>query len=599
MDEDGGNLAGDVVSKMNTKAIVKSVWPYLWKYRRDMALGMGSLLLTDFLKAALPLAIRSGIDSLMKGFRLSLVFEFAALIVLLSVVKGIFQYWMRVILIGLSRDIEFDLRNDLFSHIVTLSQDFYAKYRTGDIMARATNDLNAVRMMLGPGIMYFTETFFTALFLIGVMLHVDWRLTLLCLIPAPVISVAVILFGRRIHDRFETIQKMFSDISSRVQENLSGVRVIRAYAQEQPEIRKFELLNQDYVAQNIGLAKLSALFMPLLQALIGIGFLVVLLGGGYQLLEHRISLGSFVLFNTYMGVLVWPMIALGWVVNLMQRGTASWTRIMELMHEKPSIQRRNSSYSWSPLHSVLGALRFEDVEMKYPAGSALKSITLQIPAGATVAIVGHTGSGKSTLVSLIPRLMDPTRGAVFLDDVDLRDFDPEWLRRQIGFVPQETFLFSATLAENIAWGVDSATEDDIARAADLAGLAPDIATFPAGYGTIIGERGITLSGGQKQRVAIARAILRNPKILILDDALASVDTLTEERILQGLTNVMRGRTTILISHRVSTVQNASRIFVIEHGEVAEQGTHAELIRSGGYYADLYQKQLLEEELETI
>ena len=599
MDEDGGNLAGDVVSKMNTKAIVKSVWPYLWKYRRDMALGMGSLLLTDFLKAALPLAIRSGIDSLMKGFRLSLVFEFAALIVLLSVVKGIFQYWMRVILIGLSRDIEFDLRNDLFSHIVTLSQDFYAKYRTGDIMARATNDLNAVRMMLGPGIMYFTETFFTALFLIGVMLHVDWRLTLLCLIPAPVISVAVILFGRRIHDRFETIQKMFSDISSRVQENLSGVRVIRAYAQEQPEIRKFELLNQDYVAQNIGLAKLSALFMPLLQALIGIGFLVVLLGGGYQLLEHRISLGSFVLFNTYMGVLVWPMIALGWVVNLMQRGTASWTRIMELMHEQPSIQRRNSLYSSSPPHSVLGALRFEDVEMKYPAGFALKSITLQIPAGATVAIVGHTGSGKSTLVSLIPRLMDPTRGAVFLDDVDLRDFDPEWLRRQIGFVPQETFLFSATLAENIAWGVDSATEDDIARAAELAGLAPDIATFPAGYGTIIGERGITLSGGQKQRVAIARAILRNPKILILDDALASVDTLTEERILQGLTNVMRGRTTILISHRVSTVQNASRIFVIEHGEVAEQGTHAELIRSGGYYADLYQKQLLEEELETI
>jgi len=584
---------------MNTKAIVKSVWPYLWKYRRDMALGMGALLLTDFMKAALPLAIRSGIDSLMKGFRLSLVFEFAALIVLISIVRGLFQYWMRVILIGLSRDIEFDLRNDLFSHIITLSQDFYAKYRTGDIMARATNDLNAVRMMLGPGIMYFTETFFTALFLVAVMLRVDWRLTLFCMIPAPLISVAVILFGRRIHDRFEIIQKMFSDISSRVQENLSGVRVVRAYAQEQPEIQKFELLNQDYVAQNIGLARLSALFMPLLQALIGIGFLVVLLAGGYQLLAHKISLGSFVMFNTYMGVLVWPMIALGWVVNLMQRGTASWSRIMELMHEKPSIQRRNSPYSSSPPYSISGALRFEQVEMKYPSGYALKNITLEIPSGATVAIVGHTGSGKSTLVSLIPRLMDPTRGAVFLDDVDLRDFDPEWLRRQIGFVPQETFLFSATLGENIAWGTDNATEDDIARAAELAGLAPDIATFPAGYGTIIGERGITLSGGQKQRVAIARAILRDPKILILDDALSSVDTLTEERILQGLGGVMHGRTTILISHRVSTVQNASRIFVIEHGEVAEQGTHAQLIRSGGYYADLYQKQLLEEELETI
>jgi ATP-binding cassette, subfamily B, multidrug efflux pump len=586
---------------MKTKAIVRSVWPYLWKYRRDMALGMGALLLTDVMKAALPLAIRAGIDSLMKGFRLSLVFEFAALVVVISIVKGIFQYWMRVILIGLSRDIEFDLRNDLFSHIVTLSQDFFAKYRTGDIMARATNDLNAVRMMLGPGIMYFTETFFTALFLLGVMCTVDWRLTLLCIIPAPLVSAAVILFGRRIHDRFETIQKMFSDISSRVQENLSGVRVVRAYAQEQPEIQKFELLNRDYVAQNIRLAKLSALFMPLLQALIGIGFLIVLLGGGYQLLAHRISLGSFVMFNTYMGMLIWPMIALGWVVNLMQRGTASWSRIMELMREKPSVKKRESKAygEHEEFREVRGELRFEDVEMKYPAGYALKNISLEIPAGLTVAIVGHTGSGKSTLVNLIPRLMDPTRGAVYLDGVDLRDLDPEWLRRQIGFVPQETFLFSATLAENIAFGVESATQDEIERAAELAGLAPDIASFPAGYGTIIGERGITLSGGQKQRVAIARAILRDPKILILDDALASVDTLTEERILQGLAAVMRGRTTILISHRVSTVQNAGQIFVIEHGEVAEQGTHAELIRSGGYYADLYQKQLLEEELEAI
>ncbi|HTC35326.1 MAG TPA: ABC transporter ATP-binding protein [Bryobacteraceae bacterium] len=579
---------------MTNKEILKSAWPYLWKYRRNMALGMGSLLLTDIAKAALPLAIRSGIDSLMKGFRLSLVFEFAALVVLLSIVRGIFQYWMRVILIGLSRDIEYDLRNDLFSHIVTLSQDFYAKYRTGDIMARATNDLNAVRMMLGPGIMYTTETFFTALFLVAIMGFFDWRLTLFCLIPAPLVSVAVIWFGRRIHDRFEVIQKMFSEISSRVQENLSGVRVIRAYAQEKAEIHKFELLNQDYVAQNIRLARLSAFFMPLLQALIGFGFLVVLLGGGYQLLEHRISLGSFVMFNTYMGMLIWPMIALGWVVNLMQRGTASWSRIMELMAEKPSIQKQNFE-----AFDVRGELRFEAVEMKYPAGDALKDISLEIPAGVTVAIVGHTGSGKSTLVNLIPRLMDPTRGAVYLDGVDLRDLDPEWLRRQIGFVPQETFLFSATLAENIAWGVEHATSDEIERAAELAGLAPDIASFPDGYGTVIGERGITLSGGQKQRVAIARAILRNPKILILDDALASVDTLTEERILTGLADVMRGRTTILISHRVSTVRTANRIFVIEHGEVAEQGTHAELILNGGYYADLYQKQLLEEELEAI
>lgn len=584
---------------MKAKAIVQSAWPYVWRYRRGIALGMGSLLANDLLKAALPLAIRSGIDSLMRGFRLSLVFEFAALVVLLSLIKGVFQYWMRVILIGISRDIEFDLRNDLFSHLVTLSQDFYARFRTGDIMARATNDLNAVRMMLGPGIMYFTETFFTALFLIAVMARTDWRLTLLCLIPAPLVSMAVVLFGSRIHDRFQKIQKMFSDISSRVQENFAGVRVIRAYAQEEPEIRKFALLNEEYVSQNIGLAKLSAFFMPLLQALIGLGFLIVLVGGGYQLLEHRITIGSFVMFNTYMGMLIWPMIALGWVVNLMQRGSASWTRIMEMMHERPGILRRDSSSPLSPSYSVAGELRFAGVEMKYPSGYALRDITLDIPAGATVAIVGHTGSGKSTLVNLIPRLMDPTRGAIYLDGVDLRDFDPEWLRRQIGFVPQETFLFSATLGENIAWGVDHATQEDIQRAAELAGLGPDIAGFPDGYGTIIGERGITLSGGQKQRVAIARAIMRDPKILILDDALASVDTLTEERILQSLEDVMRGRTTILISHRVSTVQNASRIFVIEHGEVAEQGTHAGLIQTGGYYADLYQKQLLEEELETI
>jgi len=580
------------------RTILKTAGPYLWRYRRGLGLGMGALLIKDLLAAALPLVIRSGVDSLTRGFRIGLVFQFAALLAGLSLIKGIFQYWMRVILIGISRDVEYDLRNDLFSHLVTLSSDFYGRFRTGDIMARATNDLNAVRMMLGPGIMYWTETMFTAILTIAVMLSVDWKLTLISLIPAPLVSVVVILFGQRIHHRFEIIQKMFSDISSRVQETLSGVRVIRAYAQEAAEMRKFEALNQDYIAQNIRLARLSALFMPLLQALVGLSFLIVLLAGGYRLLQHRISLGSFVMFNTYMGMLVWPMIALGWVVNLMQRGTASWGRIMELMNEQPSIGRRESAVAVPP-RPVAGGLRFDCVEVRYPTGAALTNVDLEIPAGSTVAIVGHTGSGKSTLVSLIPRLIDPTHGAVYLDGVDLKDLDPEWLRRQIGFVPQETFLFSATLGQNIAWGVEEATEMDIARAAELAGLGPDIASFPAGFETMIGERGLTLSGGQKQRVAIARALLRDPRILILDDALSSVDTLTEERILTGLADVMRGRTTILISHRVSTVQTAGRIFVIEHGQIAEQGTHAELITSGGYYADLYQKQLLEEELEAI
>ena len=579
-------------------SVFKTVGPHLWRYRRGLALGMGSLVLKDVVSASLPLVIRAGVDSLTSGFKIQMVFEFAAILVGLSILKGIFQYWMRVILIGISRDVEYDLRNQLFSHLVRLSSDFYARYRTGDIMARSTNDLNAVRMMLGPGIMYWTETMFTAILSIAVMLSVDWKLTLVCLVPAPLVSIAVMFFGKRIHDRFEVIQRMFSDISSRVQENLSGVRVIRAYAQEKAELHKFELLNQGYVSQNIRLAKLSALFMPLLQGLISLSFLMVLFAGGYQLLEHRISLGSFVMFNTYMGMLVWPMIAIGWVVNLMQRGKASWERIMQLMRERPAIFAVECKES-SGAKEVQGAVRFEDVEVKYPAGMALKKVDLAIAAGETVAIVGHTGSGKSTLVSLIPRLLDPTRGRVLLDGVDLRELDPEWVRGQIGFVPQETFLFSATLAENIAWGVEGATEKEIARAADLAGLSPDIANFPAGFQTVIGERGLTLSGGQKQRVAIARAILRDPRILILDDALSSVDTLTEESILTGLAGVMRGRTTILISHRVSTVQNAGRIFVIEHGEVAEQGTHDQLIASGGYYADLYQKQLLEEELEAI
>jgi len=574
--------------------IFRQAAPYIWRYRKGLALGMGALVLKDLLGAMLPLAMKSGVDSLTHGVRLQSVFQFAGILVALSFGKGLFQYWMRVILIGISRDVEYDLRNELFAHLITLSSNFYSKYRTGDIMARATNDLNAVRMMLGPGVMYWTETTLTAVLAIAVMLWVDWPLTLIALTPAPLVTLVVVLFGRRIHERFEKIQAMFSDISSRVQENLSGVRVIRAYAQEEPELRKFEELNRDYVHQNIQLAKLSGLFNPLLNALISLTFLLVLWAGGYRLLSHRISLGSFVMFSTYMGMLVWPMIAMGWVVNLIQRGTASWERIAQLMRERPAIT--GTSQGTVP---VEGEIEFRGVQVKYPSGDALSNVELRIPAGATVAIVGHTGSGKSTLVSLIPRLLDPTGGAVYLDGRNLRDLDPEWLRRQIGFVPQETFLFSATLGENIAWGVESATQDEIERAAELAGLSPDIAGFPNGYQTVVGERGITLSGGQKQRTAIARAIIRNPRILILDDALASVDTLTEERILSGLAEVMRGRTTILISHRVSTVRNADRIFVLEHGEVAEEGTHAELILSGGYYADLYQKQLLEEELEAV
>jgi ATP-binding cassette subfamily B multidrug efflux pump len=574
-----------------------TLWPYLRRYRGGLALGILSLFLKDAFAAALPIVIKDGIDSLTHGFRIEVVLQLAGLLVGLSLIKGLFQYWMRVILIGISRDIEYDLRNDLFAHLIRLSHDFYARYRTGDIMSRCTNDLNAVRMMLGPGVMYCSETLVMLILAIGVMVHTDARLTVFSLLPAPLVSIAVVIFGRRIHTRFEHIQKLFSDISSRVQENLAGVRIVRAYAQEAAEMDQFERLNQRYIQENVGLARIQGMFMPLLQALIGVAFLLVLWAGGRQLLAGRISLGSFVMFNTYMGMLIWPMIALGWVVNLMQRGTASLNRINQILLEQPTIHRPSGTFPH--LGQVAGEIRFRDVSLRLGDRTVLKEIDLTIQPGETIAIVGPTGSGKTSLVHLIPRLFDPSLGAVELDGIDLRDLDPEELRRQIGFVPQETFLFSATLAENIAWGAPEASRDEILWAADVAGLTPDIETFPNGLDTVIGERGLTLSGGQKQRTAIARAILRNPRILILDDALSSVDTVTEERILNGLAGLMQGRTTILISHRVSTVRNAHRIVVLSHGRIVEMGTHEQLQRLGGYYADLYQRQKLEEELEMI
>ncbi|MBV9222785.1 MAG: ABC transporter ATP-binding protein [Acidobacteriaceae bacterium] len=574
-----------------------SLWPYLRKYRGGLALGIGSLLVKDALAAGLPIVIKYGVDSLTRGFQLRTVLQLAALLIGLSSLKGLFQYWMRVIIIGISRDIEYDLRNDLFGHLVELSQDFYSRYRTGDIMARSTNDLNAVRMMLGPGIMYWTETSVMLILAVIVMAHANLQLTLIALSPAPLVSVAVIFFGRKIHARFEHIQSMFSDISSKVQENLAGVRVVRAYAQEEEEVEQFERLNREYIRENIGLARIQGAFMPLLQALIGVTFLLVLWAGGRQLMQGKISLGSFVMFNTYMGMLIWPMIAFGWVINLMQRGTASLNRINEMIHQRPSIARPEGEVLQPSQYSA--EVGFRHVSMRFGTREALNDIKLLVHSGETIAIVGHTGSGKTTLVSLIARMMDPTSGTVTFGGVDLRKFDPEDLRRQIGFVPQETFLFSATLAENIAWGVPDASIDQIRWAAGVAGLTTDIEGFPNGLDTVIGERGLTLSGGQKQRTAIARAILRNPRILILDDALSSVDTVTEEKILKSLATVMRDRTTILISHRVSTVQNAHRIIVLSHGSVVEIGTHEELQRRGGYYAELYQKQLLEEELEAI
>ncbi|MBV6432169.1 MAG: putative multidrug resistance ABC transporter ATP-binding/permease protein YheI [Bryobacteraceae bacterium] len=575
----------------------RKLWPYLWRHRRGLTLGFGALIVKDLFVVGQPILIKMGIDSLMGGFSLRIVVYLALGLILLSALKGVFQYWMRITLVGISRDVEFDLRNDLYAHLLTLSPDFFTRYRTGDILSRSTSDLNAVRMMLGPGVMYWAETMFTFLLALVVMLSVDWRLTLVALSPAPLVSIAVVFFGQRIHARFEQIQRQFAEISSRVQENLAGMRMVRAYVQEDAELALFDSLNKDYVDQNIRLARISGLFMPLLQFLIGITFLLVLWAGGYALLEKRITLGGFVMFNTYMGMLIWPMIAFGWVINLIQRGMASFARIDDMIHQKPRIAAPREPLRLE--EPVRGEVEFQDVVLEGASGMALGGISLRIKAGQTVAIAGHTGCGKTSLVRMIPRMADPDSGAVLLDGVDVRRFDPRELRSHIGFVPQETFLFSCTVAENIALGVPSATREQIEEAAAIAGLGPDLASFANGLDTVVGERGITLSGGQKQRAAIARAILRNPRVLILDDALSSVDTVTEERILSGLSRVLKGRTTILISHRVSTIRQADVIYVLDHGKIVEQGTHEQLLARGGYYAGLHEKQLLEEELEAI
>jgi ATP-binding cassette subfamily B protein len=567
-----------------------TLWPYVVRYRWRLALGLAALVLKDLTAALAPLVIRQTIDALTAGLTMRLVWQCAGLLLVLSLLRGFFQYWMRWILIGVSRDIEYDLRNDLFAHLTRLSPRFYSTHRTGDLMARATNDLNAVRMMLGPGIMYWSDTFITFLAAIVIMGSIDWRLTFFVFLPVPAVSFTVGYFGRLIHDRFQRIQAMFSDISSRVQESLAGVRIVRAYAQEEAEQKQFRELNERYIDENLKLTRVWGSFYPLLEALIGLTFIIVLWLGGRQVLRGAITLGSFVMFSSYMGMLIWPMIALGWVVNLMQRGTASLERINQLLHEEAEIDDRRADI---PREWVRGEIEFVGVTVR----PALEKVDLLIRAGETVAIVGPTGCGKTTLVSLAPRLRDPEEGVVLLDGVDVRRLPLDTVRRAIGFVPQETFLFSETVAENIAFGAAEAEEREIRRAAELAGIAPDVDEFPQKYETLVGERGITLSGGQKQRTAIARALIRDPRVLILDDALSSVDTITEERILEHLAGVMRGRTTLLISHRVSTVRSADRIVVLDGGRIVEQGTHEELLGRGGYYAELYQKQLLEEELE--
>jgi ATP-binding cassette subfamily B protein len=467
--------------------------------------------------------------------------------------------------------------------------------RTGDIMARMTNDLNAVRMLLGPAIMYSANTLIFTAAALWFMVRNSPRLTFYAFLPLPLVSIIIQYFGRRIHERFERIQAMFSDISARAQENFSGARVIRAYVQEEAEIASFERANQEYIRRSLKLVRLMGMLWPTLELMLGLAMVLVLWMGGREVLAGRMQIGAFTAFNIYMMQLMFPVIALGWVVNIFQRGTASLIRLNEVLQEQPQIRDGTEARDLN----LSGEVEFRGLNFSYEGKPVLHDVNLHIPAGTSMAIVGPTGSGKTTLVNLIPRIYDAAPGMVLIDGHPVREFSLASLRKEIGFVPQETFLFSERIRENIALGVESATDRQIHEAAAAANIAQDIEDFPEQYQTMVGERGITLSGGQKQRTAIARALIRNPRILILDDALSSVDTHTEDKILNHLREVMHGRTTIFISHRVSTVRNADRIAVLHEGRIVESGTHDELLALNGHYSDLYNKQLLEEELAEV
>ncbi len=574
---------------------LRPLQPYLVRYKKRYVAGFIALLITQMVGATLPLVIKTGIDGLSRGVTPNRLLFYAGLLLGVAVAKAVFQFWMRWILIGISRDVEYDLRNNLFTHLMRLSPRYYTETPTGDLMSKLTNDLNAVRNMVGPGIMYSANTVVVGIATVSLMVHLDWRLTVLALAPLPLVSAAVKIFGQKIHDRFERIQAMYSELTERVRENLSGVRVIRAFCQEEAEMAQFDRMNQKFVDKNKQLIWITSLLWPGMALLFAFAFLLVMVVGGQHVLTGLISVGTFAAFNVYLVYLIWPMIALGWVVNLVQRGLASLDRLKTIFAAQPDIDDRDVPQH--PLTSLRGEVEFRNLTFAYNGVPVLKNINLWIPGGKTVALVGETGSGKSTLASLIPRLYEAPEGSLLVDGVPIRRIPLQTLRQHIGFVPQETFLFSETIRENIELGTQRASGSEVERATETSNILPEIRGFPRGFETPVGERGLTLSGGQKQRIAISRAVIRDPRILILDDALSSVDTHTEEKILGRLTEVMAGRTTLVISHRVSTIKNADEIVVLHDGEIVERGTHEQLVALNGYYTELYKKQLIEEELE--
>jgi ATP-binding cassette subfamily B multidrug efflux pump len=577
---------------------LKPLLPYMRQYRRGYAWGALVIVLNNAIWIFFPMVIGVATDDLLHhGVTKNKILAYAGILFGIALAKAVFLFYTRWILIGISRDIEFDLRNDLFLQLEKQSSAYYQERRTGDIMARMTNDLSAVRMLLGPAIMYSVNTVLFSIGALFFLLRISPWLTLFALAPLPVASILVQSLGRTIHDRFERIQAMFSDMSAQAQENFSAARLIRAFAQEEAQISSFDTANREYIRRGLRLVQLMGMLWPTLQFMLGIAMVIVLLVGGHEVLSGRISAGDFAAFTIYTVMLTWPMIALGYVVNLFERGTASMVRIHELLIEEPTIDDRDAAPE--KVRPINGDVEFRHLSFSYGNTEILRDISLEIPAGTSLALVGLTGAGKTTLVSLIPRLYDAPPGTVLIDGLSVREYPLAQLRAAIGFVPQETFLFSESIRENVVFGNPDASIEEMLDAAEVAHIRAEFEEFPHGFETRVGERGLTLSGGQKQRSSIARALVTNPRILILDDALASVDTYTEERILEELRKRMEGRTTILISHRVSTVRNADRIAVLTDGRIAELGTHDELLAKEGYYFSLYEKQKMEEELAEV
>ena len=589
-------MAMEYSSKQKRQHATRVIRSYLARYRGGLIAGGVCLVLTDVLLLANPWILKMAIDDLEAGTARERLYLYAVLFVGVTAVSGVFRFLMRWIMIGISRRIELDMRADFFSHLQRLSPSFYIEHRTGDLMALATNDLNAVRTLVGPGVMYTLNTAATAGFGIAVMVVLSWKLTVAALMPMAILTVVMYHSIKVIHRLFERVQANFASINSRAQENLSGIRVVKAYAREEHETREFTALSSSYVKHNMKLFRVQSLLMPLLQTVAGLGALALLAVGGRLVIQGGITLGTFVAFNTYLVMLIWPTIALGWVMNILQRGLASMERINVVMDTQPEIVSEEPPCSRAEGH----AIEFDHVSFAYKPGGrlVLDDVSFRIEDGETLAIVGATGAGKSTLTYLILRFYDPTQGQVRIGGCPVRHIPLDELRGRIGLVPQDIFLFSATIRENIAFGVAELEDPVLQIVSETAAIDEEINAFPGGYESMIGERGINLSGGQKQRVAIARALARDPRILILDDALSSVDANTEERILTSMGSELKSRTSIVISHRISTAREADRVIVLDEGRIAEQGSHDDLVAAGGIYAQMYHKQRIMVDLES-